>query len=209
MSYVLTCGDDGVQINEGTRLGLLGAGLKLPQAEAVVTALKKTFPEAELSVAASAENDWVRREFKLDDYEQADATMQQQLQAMADSMELGYAGFLPFADPRQLKHGIKGHMVRPKGIHIANKICFTLGGGEQVFNLGHYVVSADWLSNASEKVAAELMRVQMDFYKELAKGRELVIVFEMGGELGEDVAKANLAVLEKLGIKGEILEPKS
>ena len=62
---------------------------------------------------------------------------------LADKNDLLYAGEFPFADPEELEHGVKGHMVRPRGIHIANKICFTVAGGEEVYNLGQYLISAD------------------------------------------------------------------
>ena len=139
MSYVITCGDDGVQINEGVRLGVAGAGVEVEHFSEVVKALKKIFGK-ELCVVASAENDWIKQSFELNDYHQADATMQQQTEAMADREGLKYAGFLPFADPKPLKYEIKGHMVRPRGVHIANKISFTLAGGEQTYNLGNFVV---------------------------------------------------------------------
>ena len=41
MIYVITCGDEGIQINEGTRLGILGAGFKMNGFPQVVKALKK------------------------------------------------------------------------------------------------------------------------------------------------------------------------
>lgn len=198
MSYVIACGDDGVQINVGTRLGLLGSGLKLPDASKVFKAMKKVLGE-DLRIASSAENDWTKKAFELDDYEQANATMQQQVEALADREGLLYSGYLPFSDPRQLKHEIKGHMVRPKGVHIANKICFTLGGGEQTYNLGHYQISADWVHAADKKLVKKVLKTQVDFYQTLAGDTKLSFVFEMEGELGEDVANKNRKVIEGLG----------
>lgn len=198
MSYVITCGDDGVQINEGTRLGVLGAGVHVEHFSEVVAALKKTFSQ-DIAIASSAENDWIKREFALDTFEQADATMQQQVEFLADKEGITFAGHLEFTDPKELKPGIKGHMVRPKGIHIANKICFTLAGGEQTFNLGNFVVSADWVANADKAIVKAVLEAQIAYYKNLAQ-QELIFVFEMSGELGEEVAAKNKAVLTELGI---------
>lgn len=202
-TYVITCGDEGVQINEGTRLAFAGAGYELPGFSKAVVALKKIFGPA-ISIVASQENDWLKEKMKLADFEQADASMQQQIEALADQEGLSYAGFIPFSDPKKLKDEVKGHMVRPKGIHVANKICFTLGGGEQIYNLGCYRISADWLAAASPKVAQEVLVPQIEFYNKLAK-RELPLFYELDGELDEKIAQKNLKVLEKVGLKVEIL----
>jgi hypothetical protein len=199
MAYVITCGDEGVQINEGTRLGVLGAGFKMDGFSQVVKVLKKLLSK-NIRVVASAENEWVKNHLELDSWEQADASMQQQVEALADENGLAYAGFTPFADPKQLKHGIKGHMVRPKGIHIANNICFTLAGGEQTYHLGHYVISAEWVSSVDKKLAKEFITTQVEFYKKQAK-MDLDFVFEAEGELGADVAAKNQKVLESFGFK--------
>ncbi|MBT3250042.1 MAG: hypothetical protein HN846_03305 [Candidatus Pacebacteria bacterium] len=197
MAYVITCGDEGVQINEGTRLGILGAGFKMTGFPQVAKALKKLLGK-DIMVVASAENEWVKNHLELSDWEQTDASMQQQIEALADENELAYAGFTPFADPKQLKHGIKGHMVRPKGIHIANNICFTLAGGEQTYHLGHYVISAEWVSSVDKKLAKEFITTQVEFYKKQAK-MDLDFVFETDGELGKDMAEKNQKVLESFG----------
>src|SRR5690606_26375921 len=138
--------------------------------------------------------DWIKSQFSLDTFEQADATMQQQVEALADREDLTFAGHLEFTDPRELKADIKGHMVRPRGIHIANKICFTLGGGEQTFNLGNYVVCADWVAQADTEVVKAVLQLQIEYYTQLAK-QELQFVFEQEGELGAKVAAQNKAVL--------------
>ena len=196
MSYVLVCGDDGVQINEGTRLAVVGAGINVPHISEVIAAMKKTF-SGDLAIAASAENDWIKKKFSLDTFEQANATMQQQAEFLADKEGLTYAGSLEFTDPKEMTAGIKGHMVRPRGIHIANKICFTLGGGEQTYNLGNYVISADWLAQADLAVATEVIKTQVAYYQDLAQ-QELMFVFEMGGELGEETAAKNKAILDQI-----------
>lgn len=199
MAYVITCGDEGIQINEGTRLGILGAGFELKNFDKVISVLKKLF-DKNLRITANDENEWVKDHLDLATWEQASASMQQQVEALADEHKLKYSGLIPFADPRQLKHDIKGHMVRPKGIHIANKICFTLAGGEQTYHLGHYVISAEWVSDVSKKVAKDFLTTQIEFYKKQAK-MDLPFTFEMEGELGEKVAAKNKKVLESLGFK--------
>lgn len=197
MSYVIACGDEGVQINEGTRLAVVGSGFRLEELSEVIKIFKKLFGE-KLYIVSSEENDWVKQKLDLSTWEQVTASSQQHIEALADREGLTYAGFLPFSDPKQLVAGVKGHMVRPHGIHIANKVCFTLGGGEQKYNLGQYVISADWVSEAPEALVKSFIGQQLDFYQKLAGSNKLTPVVELGGTLGEDVALKNKAVLEKL-----------
>lgn len=199
--YVITCGDEGVQINAGTRLAFAGAGYELPGFPDVVKILKKLFG-TKLFIAPSQENDWIRQKMDLSDWEQTDASAQQQLEALADKLRLQYVGFLPFSDPKKLKFEIKGHMVRPKKVHVANKICFTLGGGEQTYNLGCYQISADWVASAPKKLVEQVILPQIKFYEKLAD-RKLDFVCEMNGELGEKLAQKNLKMLQKIGVKVE------
>jgi hypothetical protein len=203
MSYVITCGDEGIQINQGTRLGFVGAGFRLDGFAEVVKILKKLLSK-EIIVVSSDENDWVKKVLDLTEWDQVNAIMQQHVEALADREKLVYAGHLSFTDPRVLKNEIKGHMVRPHNVHVANKICFTLGGGEQKYSLGCYLISADWVAEAGLKVARPIIEAQMKFYKALTK-KDLQIVFEEGGVLGEKVAEQNRKVLEKMGIVGTIL----
>ncbi len=198
MSYVITCGDEGVQINEGRRLGFVGAGFHLDSFHEAVIALKKVFSD-DIRIVASEENDWVKQELNLTDWGQVNAASQQQVEALADREKLLYSGNLTFTDPKMLKHEIKGHMVRPHNIHVANKICLTLGGGEQKYNLGCYLISADWVSEAKPKVVQAVIQKQIEFYTALAK-KPLTIVFEEGGDLDEKVIAKNKAALEKAGI---------
>jgi hypothetical protein len=198
MSYVITCGDEGVQINEGRKLAFVGAGFRLEGYSAALAALKAVFGN-KIAIASSEENGWVKKQLNLHEWDQVNASMEQHIEALADREKLQYAGHITFTDPRVLEHGIKAHMVRPHGIHIANKICFTLGGGEQTFNLGCYVISADWVAEAGLRVARPIIETQIKFYEELA-GKKLTFVFEEGGELGEKVAQKNKKLLEKMGI---------
>ena len=91
-------------------------------------------------------------------------------------------------------------MVRPKKVHVANKICFTLGGGEQTYNLGCYQISADWVGSAPKKIVEQVILPQLEFYKKLS-GIKLPLVYELAGVLGEKVAQKNLKALEKIGLK--------
>lgn len=198
MVYVIACGDEGVQINEGTRLAFVGSGLKLDGFSEVVPVLKKLF-DSEIRIVSSEENEWIKNTLELSNWEQTTASAQQQVEALADKEGLLYSGFLPFTDPKQLKHDVRGHMVRPHGIHIANKLCFTVGGGEQTYNLGHFVISADWVAEAPMALVKKVILPQVEFYEKLA-GQSLTRVVEEDGELGQAVAAKNKKVLEKLGV---------
>ena len=112
---------------------------------------------------------------------------------------------MPFADPQDVDHGVKGHMVRPHDVHLANKICFTLGGGEKKYNLGQYLLSADWVHKANKKLVTQVIMQQVEFLQTLSNGK-LKFVCQMGGVLGEQVAAKNKAVLEGLGFEMEEVE---
>ncbi|MBD3250426.1 MAG: hypothetical protein GF381_02565 [Candidatus Pacebacteria bacterium] len=197
--YVITDGDEGVQINTGVRLAFAGAGYQLDGFDRAVEILLDKL-SSKIMIASSGQSDWMKQKLDLDEWEQVNASSQQQIQALADKHGLAYAGFLPFDDPEELEHGIKGHMVRPKGIHLANKICFTLGGGEQTYNLGQYLISADWVSFAKPAEVEQVIVPQIEFYQELA-GKELSLIYQTDGKLGEKVAQKNLKALQKLGLE--------
>jgi hypothetical protein len=199
MPFVITCGDEGVQINEGTRVAFAGAGFRLDGFSQAVTLLKQVLGD-DLRIAASEQNDWIKAQLDLKNWEQVNASAQQHIQAVADKEGLLYSGFLPFADPKNLEHDIRGHMVRPQGIHIATKICFTLGGGEQKYNLGCYVISADWVAQADTALIKQVIQPQIDFYTKLNRGEKLEFVFEEEGELGTEVAQKNKQALAKAGL---------
>lgn len=208
--YVITCGDEGIQINDGRRLSFAGAGVKLEYFSEAVQALKKLL-ESDIYIVSNQESDWTKEKFNLDDWEQANATMQQHVEAVADKEGLKYAGFLQFTDPKKMKYEIKGHMVRPPKIHVASKICFTLGGGEQTFNLSCFQISAEWLHLVSKKVAESVIKAQVDFYQSVAsKGSfypedGMRFTYEIKGDLGEEIALKNKKILEKMGF--ELDEP--
>ncbi len=199
MSYVIACGDEGIQLNQGTRLAVVGAGFRLEHFPEVLKAIRTVFnlPGKKVFILSNDENEWVKNILDLIDWDQINASMQQHIEALADREKITYVGHLSFTDPRVLENDIKGHMVRPHGIHVAKRICFTLGGGEQKYNLGNYVISADWIAEAPLKVAREVINTQIAFYKKLAN-RELEYVFEESGELGEKIAQKNRKILEKI-----------
>lgn len=197
MTYVITCGDEGVQINEGTRVAVVGAGVNLDGFSDIAKVLKEQLGE-DLAIAASEENDWLKKQLNLDNWEQVSATGQQKTEAIADQNGLLYSGILPFADPKELKHGVKGHMVRPKGIHIGTKVTFTLDGGEQKYHLGQFLISAEWVSELPYDQAEQLIKTQVEHYQSLVRG-DLSFDVQRGGELGEELADKNQAVLEKMG----------
>lgn len=198
MSFVITCGDEGVQLNEGTRLGFVGAGCKLDGFAEAVALLQPLFAE-QLVLAPSEENDWIREKLALSTWEQTNAMAQQKIEALADQNKLLYAGMIPFADPQELAHGVRAHMVRPHGIHIANKIKFTVGGGEQTYNLGCYMISADWIAEADDALITKVLDPQIAFYKKLAKKDTIKMEVEADGVLGPEKAAANQAKLTQLG----------
>ncbi len=203
MPWVIACGDEGVQINYGRRLAFLGAGLKLENFSRMLTAVRQMMdkcdvPDRQLRIVASEENAYVKEALALNDFDEANASMQQHLQVLADQEKLLYAGILPFADPLELAHEIKGHMVRPRNIHIANKICFTLAGGETTYNLGQYLISADWLAFADLNLVKEILATQVSFYEKLAK-KPLQLVVEEEGNLPKEIVAKNKAILQSLG----------
>lgn len=206
--YVITCGDEGVQINVGKRLGFIGCGYEIEGFSKVVKALKKLF-KRDFRLAINQENEWIRSRSDFTSWKQINAAAQKSVEAIAKEEDLLYAGYLPFTDPRQLKHDIKGHMVRPHDVHVANSISFTLDGGEIVYNLGHFVISADWVHKLPKKLAEKIIKDQVKFYKSLVPKMRLKIVFEEGGILGEKIAKKNRKALNKMGIKESFVKKKS
>jgi len=200
-NFVISDADEGVQINEGTRLGFVGAGFQLEGFTDAVKILKKLF-DTEIKIVSSGENDWIKQQLDLPEWEQVDAMSQQHIQALADDQELLYAGFMPFADPQDVEYGIKGHMVRPHSVHLANKICFTFGGGEQEYNLGQYLISADWVAQANKKTVKRIMDTQIEFLKKISN-TDLKFVCQVGGVLGEKTAQKNKSVMESLGFSIE------
>lgn len=203
MPWVIACGDEGVQINFGKRLAFLGAGLKMANFPQILVAVRQMLAQCpaddrRLRLAANEENAYVKEIFSLNDFDEANASMQQHLQVLADQNDLLYVGLLPFADPLELAHAIKGHMVRPRNVHIANKICFTIAGGETTYNLGQYLISADWLAFSDLTLARQTLATQVEFYQKLAK-RPLSFTLEETGDLPPAIIAKNKKILQSLG----------
>lgn len=202
---IIACGDEGVQINTGCRFAFLGAGYELTGFSEALKALKKVLKQyptddRNLRIVASEENAYFKEKLQLNDWDETNASMQQRVAALADQEGILYSGTLPFSDPVELEHGVKGHMVRPHGIHIANKICFTLAGGETVYNLGQYLISADWLYEAPRDLAKKLILEQISFYQKLSKKDTLPLLLQLEGPLGLEVAQKNKEILLSFGL---------
>lgn len=209
---VIADGDEGVQLNYGRRFAFLGAGFHLPHISQVIKILQETinnnFPEEQLDkklkIAISEENAWIKKELKLNDWDETNASAQQYLAALADQLKIEYVGILPFADPQELKAKVKGHMVRPHNMHLANKVCFTIAGGEEVYNLGQYLISADWLADFSNNgkknmpQAKEILKTQLDFYQTLAGESKLKVLVEDQGPFNKELVEENRQVLDKI-----------
>lgn len=198
MPYVVACGDEGVQVNEGRRLAFAGSGYKLPGFSQVVPLIKELFGQ-DIRVVSCQENDWIKKQLELANWHQVNAMTQQHVAAMADKEGLLYSGYFPFADPKQLEHQVKGHMVRPHDVHIANKISFTVAGGEQKFNLGCFVISADWVHLAPKKLIEQVIMTQVEFYRSISS-TPLTIVFEETGALSPEIAAENKKRIQALGL---------
>lgn len=212
MPLVIVDGDEGVQLNHGRRFAFLGSGFRLPHFTSIVKALQKTIndhlpkeqSDKKLKIAASEENAWFKQQLDLNDWDETNASIQQHLSALADQLKMEYVGILPFADPKELAGEVKGHMVRPHNMHLANQVCFTVAGGEEIYNLGQYLISADWLleftnngkKNMSE--AKECLLAQINFYQSLSKDFALKILIEDKGPFPKQVIKANQQLLEKI-----------
>ena len=88
--FVIADADEGVQINQGTRLGFVGAGFMLDGFEQVVKILKKELSK-QLRIVSSGENDWIKQQLDLKQWDEVDAMAQQHLQSLADEHGLLYA----------------------------------------------------------------------------------------------------------------------
>ena len=212
MPLVIAAADEGVQLNHGRRFAFVGAGFRLPHISAVLVALAKTidqhFPaeqkDKKLKIAASEENAWFKQTLKLNDWDETNASMQQHLAALAEQEQLEYVGILPFADPQELAGAVKGHMVRPHNLHLANKVCLTIAGGEQTYNLGQYLLSVDWLAEFTKhgkqklKEAKELVQAQLTYLRELNHGKDLPTVIEDQGPLSSQLVEENRQLITKI-----------
>jgi len=209
---VIADGDEGVQLNHGRRFAFLGSGFRLVHFSKIIKSLQKVindnFPQEQvdkkLKFAASEENAWFKEKLKLNDWDETNASTQQHLAALVDQLKFEYVGILPFADPKELKSEVKGHMVRPHDMHLANQVCFTIAGGEEVYNLGQYLISADWLADFTNNgkknllEAKELLQTQVDFYQSLAGDNKLKVLIEKQGPFEQKLVEKNQEILDKI-----------
>jgi hypothetical protein len=73
-----------------------------------------------------------------------------------------------------------------------------LAGGETTYNLGQYLISADWLAFADLSLVKSILDTQVKFYEKLAK-RPLKLVIEEKGDLPSEIVEKNKAILLSLG----------
>ena len=191
---VITAGDEGVQLNVGTRLGFIGSGFALPGFVAAIKVLKKIFKKRNLVLVSIQEDDWLAEKLQTHNPN----LYQETVAKVAKENKLIYVGQLDYGDPRDLEDGLtRGHLVRPPKIHVADRIIFTIGGGEQNFNLRKIVLSADYLFALSEAEAEEIITTQVEFYRQLLK-KPLKFEIEEAGELEAEIKAKNKTILEKI-----------
>ena len=197
LPYVITGVDEGIQLNSGVRLAFAGCGMGLDGFEMALKILKKELPlEATgegLTMLSSQEDEWQ------DDYLESrnPVTVKEKFEEWATKCGVKYVGNLDFGDPKPYTEAIKGHLVRPPKIHVADTICLSCGGGEQVFNLRHYVLSADWLFKADQKKAKELIAAEIAYCEKVA-GKKLKFEYEIEGDLDPKIAAINKEFAEKI-----------
>ncbi len=183
---VVTSGDEGVQLNAGTRFGFVGSGYQLPHFDLAIKALRQASGQ-ELVLASTQEDDWLAEKLQ----SRNPNLYQETLENFAQEQKLTYVGQLDYGDPRDLSDGqTRGHLVRPQKIHVADQLLFTIGGGEQNYNLRQVVVSADYLFALSEDQAKEMIDLQVSFYQKVL-AKELKFVVEKAGAWDEKLKKDN------------------
>ncbi len=196
--FILTSGDEGVQFNEGVRLSVLGGGYKVWGFDHFIVDLKKVFDN--LYIASTAHNEWIKYILSLNTWDEVDSMAQQHTAGIGEKYGLKYAGFVDFSCPISLTEGIKGHMVRPKGIHVANKITFTVGGGESRFDLSSFQLSADWLYIEEDlSFIKTFLQKQIDFYKRFISDENFKLFIDDGAEfLSQEEKQNNIEKLKSI-----------
>ena len=190
---VITSGDEGVQLNAGVRFAFVGSGYDLPHFSSAVKALQKIFKQ-DFVLASVQEDNWLA--LKLASHNPN--LYQSTLAVLADEQHLAYVGQFDYGDPRDLNDSsVRGHIVRPPKIHVADQVIFTLGGGEQNFNLRKFVISADYVASLPFEQAASLIKTQVDFYQTLVK-KPLKFSYETDGPLADELKQQNQAIVERI-----------
>ncbi|MDO5561366.1 MAG: hypothetical protein Q4G02_01150 [bacterium] len=190
---VITSGDEGVQLNSGVRFAFVGSGYDLPYFPQALKALQKLFKQ-DFVLASVQEDDWMAKKLS----SRNPNLYQTTLEKLAKKNKLAYVGQFDYGDPRDLNDSsTRGHIVRPQKIHVADQVIFTLGGGEQNFNLRKFVISADYVANLPIAQAEAIIKAQVDFYQTLTK-KPLNFSYETEGSLDEKTKVANQAIIEKM-----------
>lgn len=183
--WVIASGDEGLQLNNGVRLGFAGAGYALPHFAAAIDILRETL-SGEILIAAAQEDDWLAHVLKSKNQLVFDET----IAALAQESNLTYVGQFDFGDPKDLEHGVRGHLVRPPKIHVAESIVLTVGGGEQVYSLEQLVIAAEYAYNLPLEKLKEILGAQIDFYRRVI-GIDLPVKLSREGALSAEIKQAN------------------
>jgi len=186
-SLVIASGDEGLQLNSGRRLAFVGAGYGLDYFDLAVKALTADLGSHPVLISAQ-EDDWLAA--KLESKNQA--IYDEKLREFAAGAGLDYAGQIDFGDPKDLTDGVRGHLVRPPKIHVAEQICLTVGGGEQVYSLRQFVISADYAHALRSDQVQALIGTQIDYYNHLV-GKKLRVVMSDEGNMSDKLKIANKA----------------
>lgn len=190
---VIASSDEGLQLNFGVRFGFTGSGYGLPHFATAIKALAKKLPQP-LVLASLQEDDWLAAQLQ----SKNPNLYQETLANFAKKHALSYVGQFDYGDPRDLSDNLtRGHIVRPQKIHVADQICFTLGGGEQTFNLRQLIISADYLFALTPQQGLEILQPQIDFYRHLL-GNKLKFTSETGGILAEKLVAQNQQKLTQI-----------
>ncbi|MBQ6449864.1 hypothetical protein IJJ08_03090 [bacterium] len=189
---VITSGDEGLQLNSGCRLGFVGSGFQLSHFESALKVLRQLFASS-LCLASAQEDDWLERQLQ----SRNQSFFAEKLTAFAQQQGLAYVGQFDYGDPKDLEAGVRGHLVRPPKIHVAEGITLTIGGGEQTYSLERCVICADFAHGLDLPVLRELMISQIDFYREIV-GAHLPVSVSDEGNLSPELKLANRQALSPI-----------
>ncbi|MCL2110310.1 hypothetical protein FWH30_01895 [Microgenomates group bacterium] len=193
---VIASSDEGLQLNDGVRLGFVGAGLGIAELDEIIEVLQEQMEKSgdgELVIVSSQEDDIQ------DDLLQTRniGMVAEKMTAFASKFKIGYAGHIDFGDPRNINLGVRGHLVRPPRLHVADSVCFTLAGGEHNFSLRHFVLSADWVFALGRKKATKILTAEVAALEKLS-GKKLKITYDMKGDWDPKIAAVNKEIVEAI-----------
>ncbi|MBQ6438084.1 hypothetical protein IJJ12_01720 [bacterium] len=189
---VITTGDEGVQLNAGRRFALAGAGVGLAHAEEAMDIIERESGQT-VTLVSGEQDDFLAAQLANPNQHEYEAVTR----TWAQERGRAYAGQLLFGDPRELSAGVRGHLVRPAGVHVAEQIVLTIGGGESQFSLRSVVISADFASALAKDKLAEIIGTQINFYRQLL-GQELSVVIDDQGGWPAAIVAANRAAVQSI-----------